>query len=158
MSNVDALPVPDLELIANLTVELARIESIGPGRGGERRIIPIIGGKATGPRLRGDIMNVGADWQTVFKSGLAELDTRYAMKTHDGAIIEICNYGFRHGPAHVIEAIGRGEEVAPESYYMRTHAKLETGDERYAWVNKTLFVGSGARKKSAVHMALYSIM
>ena len=37
-------------------------------------------------------------------------------------------------------AVARGEDVDPTTYYMRTHARLETGDERYGWVNNTLFV------------------
>jgi len=151
------LATPTLELVCELVVELASIDELGKGRGGKRRIIPIIGGTVTGPKLSGTILSVGADWQTIFDSGLAELDTRYAMKTDDGAIIEICNYGFRHGPAEVIEAIARGENVPADSYYMRTHAKLETGDERYDWVNNTLFTGTGARKESSVLMALYAI-
>ncbi|MGB7337237.1 MAG: DUF3237 family protein [Salaquimonas sp.] len=35
---------------------------------------------------------------------------------------------------------------------MRTHARLETGDERYDWVNRALFVGVGARLKSVVQI------
>ena len=150
--------VPALEPICVLTVELAGIQEMGDGRAGKRRIIPIIGGVVNGERLSGTILNVGADWQTVFSTGLAELDTRYAMKTHDGAIIEICNYGFRHGPAEVIDAIANGEEVSADQYYMRTHARLETGDARYDWVNRTLFVGAGARNQSSVTMALYEIV
>jgi hypothetical protein len=130
---------------------------MGGGRAGQRRIIPIIGGEVTGERLSGRILNVGADWQTVLASGLAELDTRYAMETHDGATIEIVNYGYRHGPKEVLDAILRGEDVSPSSYYMRTHARLETGDPRYDWVNQTLFVGVGAREKSTVFVDLYAL-
>ena len=79
------------------------------------------------------------------------------IETHDGAIIEVVNYGYRHGPDQIIEAIARGEEVAPDSYYMRTQARLETGDSRYEWVNKTLFIGVGARKKQAVLLQLYAV-
>jgi len=39
------------------------------------------------------------------RSRLAELDIRYAMETDDGAVIEIVNYGFRHGPKEVLDAI-----------------------------------------------------
>ena len=85
-----------------------------------------------GDALSGRVLEVGADWQTVFDDGLAELDTRYAMETHDGAVIEIINYGLRHGPPEVMAAVARGEDVPAEQYYMRTHARLETGDERYA--------------------------
>nr|MDJ0637896.1 DUF3237 family protein [Paracoccaceae bacterium] len=103
------------------------------------------------------ILNLGADWQTIFADGLAELDTRYAMETDDGATIEIVNYGLRHGQKDVMEAIARGEEVDPSAYYMRTHARLETGDVRYAWVNRTLFVGVGARFAQAVRLDLYAL-
>ncbi|MDZ7823065.1 MAG: DUF3237 domain-containing protein [Ahrensia sp.] len=152
------LPNPTLEHVADLTVELDPIRAMGQGRAGVRRIIPIIGGTMTGPKLQGRILNVGADWQTIFADGLAELDTRYALETHDGATIEIINYGYRHGPKDVIDAIGRGEQVAPDSYYMRTHARLETGDDRYAWVNRTLFVGVGARSKQSVLMRLFAVL
>ena len=151
------LPPPDLEHVCDLTVELSEITEMGVGRAGQRRIIPIVGGSVKGPLLNGRILNVGADWQTIFASGLAQLDTRYAMKTDDGAIIEIVNYGYRHGPEEVLAAIGRGENVPPDSYYMRTSAKLETGDPNYSWVNQTLFVGTGARLKEAVTLTLYAI-
>ena len=150
-------PIPKLDHVCTLTVDLDPIRQMGRGRAGQRRIIPIIGGTVRGPELQGRILNLGADWQTIYEDGLAELDTRYAMETHDGATIEIVNYGFRHGPAEVLEAIARGEPVDPGSYYMRTQARLETGDPRYAWVNRTLFVGTGARHQSSVVVNLYAL-
>lgn len=156
------LPTPKLEHTCDLTIDLAPVKEMGMGRGGTRRIIPIIGGTVSGPRLCGKVLNIGADWQTIFHNdqgndGLAELDTRYAMETDDGALIEIINYGFRHGPQEVIEAIARGETVSPDSYYMRTQARLETGDKRYDWVNRTLFIGVGHREQSSVNVRLFAI-
>lgn len=151
------LPPPRLAHVCDLEVELDPILEMGPGRAGRRRIIPIVGGRVTGPRLNGRILDLGADWQTLYGDGMAELDTRYAMETTDGAVIEIVNYGYRHGPPEVIAALARGEEVAPDAYYMRTQARLETGDARYAWVNRTLFVGTGARFAAAVRVSLYAI-
>ena len=151
------LPIPQTTYVCTLTVDLAQINEMGTGRAGHRRIIPIIGGEVSGPRLSGRILNVGADWQTIFADGLAELDTRYAMETHDGATIEIVNFGFRHGPKDVMEAVARGEPVDPANYYMRTHARLETGDPRYSWVNRTLFIGVGARNKQSVNVDLYAL-
>jgi hypothetical protein len=55
---------PKLDHICTLTVELADIIEMGQGRGGQRRIIPIIGGTVTGAHLNGKILNLGADWQT----------------------------------------------------------------------------------------------
>ncbi len=151
------LAPPALTHVCDLEVELDPVREMGPARAGHRRIIPIVGGRVSGPKLNGKILNLGADWQTIFADGNAELDTRYGFETDDGATIEIRNYGYRHGPAHVIAAIARGEEVDPGSYYMRTHARLETGDERYGWVNRTLFVGTGARLDGQVIVSLFAL-
>ena len=151
------LPKPPLEHICDFEVLLDPVMELGKGRAGARRIIPITGGSVKGPRLNGELMNFGADWQTVWADGTAELDTRYGLRTHDGAMIDIANYGYRHGPPDVMAAVARGEDVDPQSYYMRTHARLETGDPRYAWVNNTLFIGTGARLKQAVVLSLFAL-
>lgn len=152
------LPEPKLEHVCDLLVKLGPIKEMGIGRGGRRRIIPIIGGEVIGSKLSGRILDVGADWQTIFPSSLAELDTRYAMETDDGAVIEIINYGYRFGPSDVLAALARGEDVPHGKYSMRTMARLETGDERYAWVNRTLFVGTGARHADAVTVSLFAVL
>lgn len=139
-----------------LEVDLAPAQDMGPGSAGKRRIIPIIGGRATGG-LQGRILNLGADWQTIFADGTADLDTRYAIETDDGALIEVVNKGTRHGPEQVIAALARGADQPADSYYMRTHARLEAGDPRYAWVNRMIFVGSGVRRANQVIIQLYLV-
>lgn len=151
------IPVPTLSHAFTLRVELAAPIELGPGRAGRRRIIPIVGGAALGPDITGEVMNLGADWQTIFADGAAHLDTRYAVKTEDGAVIEIVNIGTRHGPPEVLDRLAAGEEVDPSTYYMRTAARLETGDARYDWVNHTLFVCAGIRRASAVEIAYYKV-
>jgi hypothetical protein len=151
------LAPPPLNHVCDLFVDLDPIREMGHGRAGQRRIIPIIGGQVRGPMLNGRIMNLGADWQTIWANDVAELDTRYAMETDDGAVIEIRNYGYRHGPADVLKAVAQGQDVSPNSYYMRTHARLECGDPRYEWVNRTLFVGRGARLQQQVVVSLYAL-
>ena len=151
------LATPELRHVCDLFVSLDPIREMGAGRAGQRRIIPIVGGTVKGPALNGRILNLGADWQTIWGNGVAELDTRYAIETADGATIEIRNYGYRHGPAEVLAAIARGEDVAPDRYYKRTHARLETGDPRYDWVNRKLFVGTGARQAGQVVISLFAL-
>ena len=148
---------PMLKHAFDLTVKLAPIMEMGPGRGGNRRIIPVIGGDVRGERISGTVMNLGADWQTVFSDGLAELDTRYAIQTEDGAIIEVINFGYRHGPAEVMQRVAAGEDVDPAEYYMRTHCRLESGHPDYAWVNRSLFVGTGGRRAASVEIAFFEI-
>jgi hypothetical protein len=157
MSQPPVLPAPGLRHVCDLYVDLDPIKEMGPGQAGQRRIIPIIGGRVEGPELNGKILNLGADWQTIWANGVAELEARYAFETEDGALIEIRNYGYRHGPAEVLAAVGRGEDVDPSTYYMRTTAQLETGDPRYEWVNKTLFSGVGARLAGQVVISLFAV-
>ena len=152
------LTPPTLEHVCDLLVDLDPVRELGRGRAGARRIIPIVGGTVTGPRISGRILNLGADWQTIFHDGVAELDARYAIETGDGALIEVANHGYRHGPPEVIERLRRGEDRYPAEYYMRTTARLETGDERYTWVNRMVFVGTGARRASAVEIGLYRVL
>lgn len=151
------MDAPVLDHFCDLTVELSDIIELGAGKNGQRRIIPIIGGTARGERINGTILAIGVDWQTVYDDGTAYLDTRYSFRTDDGAVIVIINVGYRHGLPDVMSALGRGEDVSPDAYYMRTHARLETGDARYCWINKMLFVGSGGRKKSTVELSLFVV-
>ena len=130
---------------------------LGDAPKGRRRIIPIIGGRVEGERLSGSILHLGADWQTVFDDGTAELDTRYAMRTHDGAIIDIRNFGYRHGPPEVLAALARGEQVDPSRYSMRTHPRFETGDPRYRWLNRLIAIGSGAREPASVRVSVFEV-
>ncbi|ETX08236.1 MAG: hypothetical protein ETSY2_06540 [Candidatus Entotheonella gemina] len=36
------------------------------------------------------------------------------MEAHDGATIEIINYGYRYGPKDVLDAVARGENAPPD--------------------------------------------
>ena len=38
---------------------------------------------------------------------------------------------------------GSGQETAFGDQYFRTSPRFETGDQRYAWLNQSLFVGEG---------------
>ena len=151
------LPTPKLTFFCTLEVGLSAPLDAGEGNAGRKRIIPIKGGKVTGPDISGHILDIGADWQTVFETGVAELDARYAFQTDDGAVIEIRNFGFRHGPKEVLEKLAAGENVPPGDYYMRTAAILTTGHPDYAWINRTMFVGTGARLEKSVQLDLYAV-
>jgi hypothetical protein len=151
------MSVPTLEHFCDLTIDLAPNIEMGEGRAGVRRIIPIIGGEVHGPKVEGRILPIGADWQTITRDGVAELEARYAFETPEGAVIEIDNRGVRHGPPEVLAAIAAGEQVDPSDYYMRTHARLESGHPDWRWVNRMMFVGTGGKVGSQVKVSLYVV-
>jgi hypothetical protein len=138
-------------------IELARPQELGAGPAGRRRIIGITGGRFSGARLSGRVLPGGADWQLVRADGVAELDARYTLETHDGALIYVRNRGYRHGPGAVLERIAAGENVDPGQYYMRTTPLFETGDPRYAWLNRIVCVATGARRPAAVELDVFEI-
>jgi hypothetical protein len=149
---------PELKFVCEVRADLAPPLEKGKGAGATWRIIPIVGGVVEGERLRGRILNLGADWQTVFHDGYAELDTRYAIETHDGALIDVRNFGFRHASPEIMERLLAGEQVDPSLYYMRTQPRLHTGDPRYSWVNRTVFVGTGERLPNAVRIGFFEVL
>lgn len=149
--------MPRLELLAHLSITLASPLSVGKVLTGERRIINITGGRIEGARLRGEVLPGGADWQIVAPDGTALLEARYTLRTEDGALIYVRNTGVRHGPPEVLAAIARGEEVDPAKYYFRAVPVFETGDPKYAWLNRVVAVCSGVRTKTAVLLDFYTV-
>lgn len=152
------LPPPALQHVCDLTIDVGAPLTLGAGRAGLRRVVPIVGGTVQGPSLNGKILNLGGDWLTIFGDGLARLSARYLVETDDGALIEIRDEGYRHGPAEVMARLSTGAEVAADDYYMRSTPRLETGDPRYAWVNRTVFVGHSARLAGKVVISLYAVL
>jgi len=146
-----------LERLFRAEVALAPAQEIGDGPLGRRRIIPITGGEVSGARLSGRVLPGGADWQIVRPDGVAYLDARYTIETHDGALVYVRNRGYRHGPPDVVARLAAGEPVDPARYYMRTTPWFETGDARYAWLNRTVCVGSGERLAAAVRIDFYAV-
>lgn len=148
-------PRPTLEPLARFRVALDPILDLGDTPWGNRRIIPIVGGSFAGARLTGDILPGGGDWQVVHADGTADIDTRYTLRTHDGAHVMLATTGLRHGPPDVRAALARGEHADPRSYYFRLVLRFETSDERYAWLNRTIGIASGMRTADAVEYDAY---
>ena len=147
-----------LEPMFRATITLAPPQALGDAPLGRRRIIPITGGSIAGARLKGRVLPGGADWQVVRTDGVADLDARYTVETADGALIYVRNRGLRHGPPEVLAQLARGEDVDPGLYYMRTQPWFETGDARYAWLNRTICVGSGARRRDRVELEFFEVL
>lgn len=145
------------EHACDLVVDLSPPHEMGGCSTGTRRIIPIIGGNATGPLIQGRILDVGADWQTVTANHVAELDARYAIETAEGAVIEVISRGIRHAPQDIAERIRSGEAVPASQYYMRTAIRLDCGHPQYQWVNRSLFVATGGKVGATVNLSVYRI-
>jgi hypothetical protein len=147
----------ELEPLMDVEVALEPIRDLGDTPLGRRRIIGITGGSFAGPRLSGRILPGGADWQLIRPDGVAFLDARYTLETADGALIYVNNKGYRHGPKEAMERLSREEEVDPALIYTRTTPWFETSAARYAWLNRTICVGTGARRAASVELDFFEV-
>ena len=93
-----------------------------------------------GPRLRGEILPGGGDWVLAGADGVARLDARFTIKTHDDALI----YGTFTGRGRLDdEAMARftaGELIRWDELYARSAHLYETGAEAYAWLNSAVTI------------------
>jgi hypothetical protein len=105
----------ELRLLCEVRVALGAPLELGSSLRGRRRVIPIVGGTLEGERIRGEILPGGADWQNVYPDGMAQLEARYMVRLSDGALIDVANFGYRHGPPEMLAALARGEEADPSS-------------------------------------------
>ena len=147
-----------LEPLLRAEITLAPPQELGETPLGRRRVIPITGGSFRGEKLSGRVLPGGADWQVIRADGVAELDARYTLETSDRALIYVRNFGYRHGPAEVMQKLASGEAVDPSLYYMRTTPRFETGDARYAWLNRVVCIATGARRPAAVDLEVFEVL
>ncbi|GAA4844613.1 DUF3237 domain-containing protein [Actinomycetospora corticicola] len=151
------LPVPGLAYLAHVEVDLDVPVDLGVTDAGHRRIVPIVGGRVTGERFTGVVVPGGADWQVIQADGATTIDTRYLLRSDDGADVFIRTAGVRSGPPEVLAALARGEEPDPSSYYFRVHATFETSAPAYGWMTRLLTVAVAQRRASQVVYDLYAM-
>jgi len=148
---------PPLTFVMTLRVELGAPLEVGRTTHGRRRIIPITGGAFEGPRLRGAVLNGGADWQIVREDGTAELDTRYSLQTDRGETIYLQNGGIRHAAPELLERLLAGDAVDPALVYFRTVPRFETSATDLQWLTRAIFVGNGERHPDHVVVHVWMV-
>ena len=150
---------PELEFVYEATGNLGTPIPIGETADGTRRIIPIFeGGRVEGPLIKGRMIGNAADWQLTRTDGVTVADAIYALETDDGVIIQIRNKGLRHGPPEVMARLVAGEDVDPAEYYFRTVPEFIAPKGRYDWMNRSIFVCSGARYASSITLWVWRVV
>ena len=123
---------PGIRFAFEVRAAIAAAVIVGQSAYGLRRLIPITGGSFSGPRLKGEVVPGGGDYQLVRPDGVTMVEARYTLKTDDGALIYVNNRGL----------IASGAAV-------RTTPEFEAPAGPYDWLNKTLFVGTLDGSKAA---------
>jgi Protein of unknown function (DUF3237) len=148
---------PDLQLLFEVHGVLDAAVVVGETPVGLKRVVPILGGTFGGPEMRGTIVPGGADWQYVRADGVTVVEARYLLRTDDDVLIEVHNRGIRHGPAESMKRLAAGESVDPSEYYFRATPVLTAPAGKYDWLNRNLFICTGARYATAITLWIYRI-
>jgi hypothetical protein len=149
---------PEIRFAFEIDVTVAVPLDFGETQSGHRRVVAILGGTVSGPRLQGRVLETGGDWQILRPDGTADLDARYTIQTSQGALIYVVNRGVRHGPAEVLARLNRGEHVDPTSYYFRSAAVFETSAPEHAWLTRAVLVGVGERYPDRVVIRFWELL
>jgi hypothetical protein len=113
---------------------------------GMRLIFEMTDYRLDGDRFRARQRGVAAaDWLVVGPEGTGTLDVRVTLETPEGAVV-LLRYGGR-----VDASLGLGG--AP----IYATPQFETGDERYAWLNRIQAIAKGTLTGSALTYEVYEL-
>jgi hypothetical protein len=148
------------ELLFDVSLDLdrANTQDVGAGPHGHRRIVPVLGGSFAGPKLKGEVLPIGADWILIRPDGVKQIDARITLRTDDGALIYTAYRGIDTGSPEVAERLARGETVDPSEYYFRIQPCFETGSQKYGWMNRIVSVGFGKRTGLSLAYTVYAVL
>lgn len=150
-------PTTGLERLFRADVVVGPVEDYGVTSAGRRRVVPILGGRLS-DGVDAEVLPGGADWQVLRADGVLEIDTRYSARTSDGELIHLRTQGVRAGSPEVLEAVLRGDPVAPDEYYFRVVVHLESSAPRFALWQDSIIVAAAARTADTVAYDAYRIL
>ena len=119
---------PRPEFVFEFRVSLAPAVVLGETAYGHRQYIPIMGGKIAGPKLTGEVIPGGWDYQLGLKDGCTQLAADYFIRAEDGTVIHVLDEGMVCQP--------KGAQ-APRNFY---RPRFEAPKGAYEWLNHAQFV------------------
>jgi hypothetical protein len=149
---------PGLRFAFAVKVNVGPIQDFGVTAAGHRRVVDILGGEVSGPRLSGTIMPGGADWQIVRPDGVIAVEARYTIASDSGGLIYVRNDGIRVLSPEQGAAVARGEALDPASYYFRTTPRFETSQTSLRWIEDAIFVGVATRSGEQVAIGFHEVL
>ncbi|HEY9546351.1 MAG TPA: DUF3237 domain-containing protein [Solimonas sp.] len=135
--------MPELksEFICAMFATLQAPPEVIPVPHGIRVNFYITGGTLDGPRLKGKLRPVGADFFTLRHDGVGELDVRTTIETDDGALIYTHYVGIGDMGVDGHARFLAGE--LPPKLVLRTGPRFSTAHPKYQWLNRLYCVGVG---------------
>lgn len=119
--------VPRVEFAFEERVTIAPAVVLGDTAYGHRQYIPITGGTVAGPKLKGEVVPGGFDFQLTYSaSDCTQLTADYFLKAEDGTPIHVFNQGL----------------FCPGEKRSLFHPRLEAPKGPHEWLTKATFVAT----------------
>ena len=152
--------IPKLEFVCELKVTNEEIKTLGMTQHGIRRILPITGGTFEGPKLRGIVLNGGADYQLRNQENTrTEVEAIFTIQTNDSVLIHVRDLGLIIKTKEVIDDLAKGKPFDWNKMYFRTSPKFEAPtDSKYAWLNNAIFISRGVPNKDYVSIQIWEVL
>ncbi len=153
-------PASPLAVTPELTIRvtLAPPQMIGAVPLGMRVVGGVATGTVAGPRIRGTIVGPGADWMLIGSDGYGRVDVRLQVETDDGALVYVRYEGLLElNEVSSAALLDPTRETSWEEQYFRTTPRFETADERYAWLNRTVFVARGRVRADGIEYEVFRV-
>jgi hypothetical protein len=119
---------------------------VGPTPMGTRIVLEVASGEVKGERFSGTVKGAAnADWALIGADGTGTIDVRVLVETHDGALV-------------FVQYLGRIDMSLPlDATTAYSAPRFETGDARYAWLNKVQAIAKGKLDGEAISYEVYEV-
>ncbi|KAL3449350.1 hypothetical protein BJX65DRAFT_273371 [Aspergillus insuetus] len=156
-----SLPSPTLELDFRLSLKINPKVGVGPGIWGHRDWVTFVGGQWAGRWGKGVVVPGGQDSQVMTKDSTS-MRANFLLQTADDppAFIVVKTNGWLTGAKDVLDKLGdptMADGINPNSYKYRVNLSMETGDDRYTFLNTLMWISSGCRRGSEIILDAFRV-
>jgi Protein of unknown function (DUF3237) len=116
----------------------------------------VTGGTVWGPRLKGEVIPGSGSDAPSLTADRAVLGGEWLIRAHDGTLILMKNAGFALGAAPNSPWRADVPELVQPS--LRLAPIFEAPDGAHAWLNRTVFVGKGDRRRTDATIRIFAVM
>jgi hypothetical protein len=116
----------------------------------------VTGGTVWGPRLKGEIVPGSGSDAPRLTADRALLGGEWLIRAHDGALILMKSTGVARSVAPDSPWRGDAPEFSERSLHLAPI--FEAPDGAHVWLNRTVFVGKGDRRRTNATVRVFAVM
>ena len=146
-----------LEHAFGVRLSFGEEQRLGPTSLAHTRVFyPVTGGTVWGPRLKGEIVAGSGNDAPCLNDDRVVLGREWLIRAADGAFILMKITGY--APSGTPGGPWRADLPELETPSLHLAPIFEASDGPHAWLNRTVFVAKGDRRRTNSGMRIYAVM